>query len=396
MKVLHVIPTIVAADGGPSQMVLGVCRALRRSGLAEAEIATTIPRRDAIGQPGRPAGPQSSDPEVPVWEFPRSFSEAWKYSAPLGAWLRAHARQYDLIHAHAVFTYSTLAARVAALRADRPLVITPHGMLSPWCLARKRGRKFCYWHLVEKHNVRTASSLHATTPGEQAELRRLLPGARIEWINLGLDPVAWESPREPNAFRRRYNIPEDRPLVLFLGRLHSVKGLADMLLPALVSVGEAHLAVVGGVGPNEPRYANLARAKAARLGLSSRVTFTGAIYGDGRWSAYDDADVFVVPSSHENFGITVIEAMARGTPCLVTDAVKSSIFVEQVGAGTVVARQVGQMSGALRALLALPPSEREAMGRRGREFVRRELTWAHTAQGMARLYRDICANRLKH
>jgi glycosyltransferase involved in cell wall biosynthesis len=384
MRVLHVIPSIAVADGGPTQSVLGMCRGLRAAGVA-AEIATTRGFESAAEEP-----PVVS-PELPVWEFPRTCSRAWKYSRSLGAWLRRHASDYDVIHAHAVFTYSTRAACRAAAWGRVPVVLTTHGMLSPCCRGQKPVRKWCYWHLVEKRNLRSVACLLATAPAEADELRQMLPDRRVEWISLGLDEAAWQMPRREGEFRRQHGIPPNCPLVLHLARLHSIKGLADVLLPALAAVPDAHLAVVGAVDPSEPHYAAHVRTVVDRLGLASRVTFTGAIYGDDRWAAYDAADLYVLPSMHENFGITVIEAMARGIPCLVSLGVKSSLFIEQARAGKVVERTPAALAAAMSELLAVPPAQRAAMGGRARELVKHELSWKHVAGRMVELYESIVA-----
>ena len=387
MRVLHVIPSLSPADGGTSQAALGMCHHLRAVAGVAAEIATT--RVNVAGERSEPAVD-----EVPVHWLTRSCSRAWKYSRSLGTWLDSHAGEYDLVHAHAVFTYSTLAARRAAAASGIPLVITPHGMLAPYSLGRKRLRKFWYWHLVEKRNLVAASCVHATAPTEQDEIARLVPGCRTVCVSLGVDPAAWEIPKVRGVFRRRFGIPEEAPLLLYLSRIHSKKGLADVLLPALARLPSGvHLAVVGEADASEPEQGALARAVAKRLGLARRVTFTGPIYGDEKWAAYDDADLYVLPSVHENFGITTIEAMARGLPCVVSPGVQCAPFVGRAQAGRIVPRDAAALASALNCLLEAPPAERQEMGRRGQEFVARELTWSQTARRLAELYHDLLQSR---
>ena len=388
MKVLHVIPSMDHADGGPTEIVLGICRNLLKGEQVDVEIATTVASGQTRGSAA--AGAEAASAEVPVRTFPRTFSRAWKYSRPLGKWLRRHVADYDVIHAHSVFTYATRAACRAAFQAGVPVVVTTHGMLAPFSRRHKFLRKFFYWHLIEKHNLARASSIHASAPIEQVELEQLLPGRRVDCVILGLDQVAWEHPKCEGAFRSRFGIPEDRLLLLYLSRIHSKKGLLDMLLPALARLpAEVHLAVVGESDAGQPEQERLIRAATQRLGLNGRVTFAGPIYGHQKWAAYDDSDVYVLPSLHENFGITVIEAMARGVPCVVSPGVQSAQFVREARAGLIVAREVKALASELARLLAAPRSQREEMGRRGREFVQRELTWAQTARRMAALYRDI-------
>lgn len=381
MRVLHVIPSISPADGGTSQAVLGMCEHLRKAGV-DAEIATT----DARGS--------EAFRDVPVYSLPRTCSRAWKYSRSMGPWLNVHAREYDVIHAHAAFTYSTLAARLAACHAAVPLVITPHGMLAPYSLHRKSLRKLWYWHLIEKRNLAAAACVHATAPAEQQEIVRLAPGCRVVSVSLGVDPAALEVANTQGEFRRKAGIPDHAPLLLYLSRIHTKKGLVDMLLPAFARLPSAvHLAVVGAADASEPHLEALAQATAERLGVASRVTFTGPMYGSAKWAAYDDADLYVLPSIHENFGITTIEAMARGVPCVVTPGVQCAPFVERARAGQIVPRDPAALAAALAFLLEMPASDRRAMGDRGRQFVARELTWGQTATRLAELYQELVRSR---
>jgi glycosyltransferase involved in cell wall biosynthesis len=386
MKVLHVIPSLAASDGGPRQVVLNVCAQLGPAAGMDTEIATTA-LADELQHPA------AASEEVRVWVFSRTAARVWKYSAGLARWLQAHVSDYDVVHAHAVFTYSTWAARRAAERVGVPLVISPHGTLSPYSLRRKWLRKWAYWQLVERRNLRAAAWLHATTPAEQEELRRLVPGQRVECVALGVEQAAWHAPRQPGEFRRRYGISEHCPLLLFLARLDPGKGLADVLLPAVAELNDVHLAVVGDAARGERSYLGEVRAVIERLGLASRVSLLGAIYGPERWAAYDDADLYVLPSQHENFGLSVIEAMARGVPCLVGPNVQSRVFVEQADAGRVVPLDPAALRAAIAELLAWPAAERQAMGCRGIQFVRRQLTWSQTARQLADLYRSVIRQR---
>jgi len=381
MRVLHVIPSLAVADGGPRQVVLNVCERLAAAGV-EAEIATTA-LLDELQHL------TAASEEVRVWMFSRSAARVWKYSGGLAKWLRTHAADYDLIHAHAAFTFSTWAARCAAERAGVPLVISPHGTLSPYSLQRKWLRKWAYWQLVERRNLRAASWLHATTPAEQEELQSLLPGQRVECVALGVGQAAWHAPRQPGAFRRRYGISEHCPLLLFLARLDPGKGLADVLLPALAGLEQVQLAVVGDPAGGQANYLTQVKAEIERLGLTTRVSLLGAIYGDERWAAYDDADVYVLPSYHENFGLSVVEAMARGVPCVVTPGVQCGVYVEQAEAGRVVAQDQAALRAAIAELLARPAAERYAMGCRGIQYVRQHMTWNQTAQKLVELYRSV-------
>jgi glycosyltransferase involved in cell wall biosynthesis len=383
LRVLHVIPSIARRYGGPSQAILGMCRALAEHAGVTVDLATT----DADGPGGRIQFDESGYERIGIKVFPRTCSESWKYSRQMGDWLRSHIGQYDVVHVHGLFSYATLAACRSARRLGVPLVLRPCGMLAAYSRSRSPLRKSIYWRLVERRNVAGADWLHATTEEEKAELQELLPASRPVCIPLGVEEQAWHAPSMPGSFRRQHGIPLDGPLLLFLSRLHRKKGLADLLIPALAQLpSNVRLAVVGDVDARDAGYADQSRAAAEEWGVSARVHFVGPLYFEDKWAAYDDATAYVLPSYHENFGATVVEAMARGTAVVASREVQASQFVEQSGGGRVVPLEVDALAAALRSLLALSENERTAMGNRGREFARRELSWAGAARKLAAQY----------
>ncbi|HPM83406.1 MAG TPA: glycosyltransferase [Candidatus Anammoximicrobium sp.] len=388
MRVLHVIPAIADRYGGPSQAVLQMCRATRALGVM-AEIATT----DADG-PGRRMRLGDEQPcvykDVPVWTFPRTCSERWKYSYRLRRWLDAHVAEYDLLHVHSVFSYATAAACRAARRRHVPVILRPCGMLAPYSLSLSSLRKGIYWRLIERHAVESASCLHATSPEERDELQRLVPRVDVRCIPLGLPQEAWSVPRQPGAFRERFGIAPDRPLLLFLSRLHRKKGLADLLLPALARLpAEVMLAVVGEDDPHDPAYARHCRSVAAQLGVERQIVFTGPIYAPDKWHVYDDAHLYILPSQHENFGITVIEAAARGTPGLFSPFVQAGRLLLDAGTGAVANNDVESLTAAIEGFLNRSLEERQAIGARAQEFTRRELSLDAMSRKLVDMYERV-------
>ena len=298
LRVLHVIPSIARRYGGPSQAVLGMCRALAEHTGTTVDLATT----DADGPGGRLRFDEEGFEQVRIRIFPRTCSESWKYSRQLGNWLRSEIGQYDVVHVHGLFSYATLAASHSARRHDVPLVLRPCGMLAAYSRSRSPLRKSVYWRLVERQNVEGAAWLHATTEEEGAELQTLLPASRPVCIPLGVEEQAWQAPRISGSFRRQHAIPADGPLLLFLSRLHRKKGLADLLIPALAQLPpDVRLAVVGDVDARDAGYSEECHAAARQWGVSQRVHFVGPLYFEEKWAAYDDATAYVLPSYHENF-----------------------------------------------------------------------------------------------
>ncbi len=365
-----------------------MCRALVEHAGLTVDLATT----DADGPGGRLQFDEAGYDGVGIRVFPRTCSEMWKYSRKLGAWLEREIAGYDVVHVHGLFSYATNAACGSARRHGVPVVVRPCGMLAAYSRSRSPLKKQVYWRLVERRNVSGADWLHATTDEERAELKALLPASRPVCIPLGVEEQAWQVPRDAGSFRRRHGIPAEGPLLLFLSRLHRKKGLADLLIPALARLQpDVRLAVVGDVDAHDPGYADQARAAAQRMDVSGRVHFVGPLYHEDKWAAYDDATAYVLPSYHENFGATVVEAMSRGTPVVASREVQACQYVEQSGGGQVVRLDVESLAAGLRSLLAMSPAERGAMGERGRLFARSELSWACAAHKLSTQYAETAS-----
>jgi glycosyltransferase involved in cell wall biosynthesis len=435
MRILHVIPGVATRYGGPSAAIWPLVSAL--NGLPEvcAEIATT----DADGANARLS--RSELPEdVTVHLFRRNWSEQWKLSIGMWRWLQRNVADYDLIHIHGVWSFATAAAARAAESHGTPFVVRPAGMLSQYSWGHRGWKKQVYWRLVESRTLERAAGFHVTSHQEAAEVRALLPNAQVFVIPNGVDEQAFSlkrfqtritadsslqerdceralsSPKEVgveaksgpseglgsgnkttvgkstvlNILRDRCNdLATDVPLVLFLSRLHPKKGIVDRLLPAFVAMQSvATLAIVGEEDSRAPGYEREIRNAIERLGLDPRVTLLGPVYGDDRWSLFDAADVFVLPSHSENFGIVVAEAMARACPVVVTDTVQSCDHVALANAGEIVPGNASELAAALDRVL----SNREinkAYGDAGREYAEQHFRWDKIAREIRQMY-DRC------
>lgn len=380
-RILHVMAAVAPNYGGPSAAIWPMLTALHEAG-AKVELATT----DAAG-PNR----QWSREQMPNVGFPLHVVPG-KGESPsqLIEWVRSNIRQYDVVHTHGIWHRHGSATMAAARAAGKPYVIRTCGMLAPYSWNRRWWKKRPYWWLVERRNVRAAAAFHVTSPGERAEVAEWkLPGP-IHEIPLGLDAAAFRTPRDDRTLRERCGTAVgDRPIVLFLGRLHPVKGITDCLLPALAKLrSDCFLALVGDPVEDVPGYPAEIRSMAERLGLTNRIALLGAIYGKEKWACYDGAAVTVQPSHTENFGLSVAEAMARGCPVIVTEGVQSRSIVEAAQGGWVVPFHPDRLAETLDEALS-NPSTTQTRGQAGQEYVRRELGWDRIAQTLVSLYHNV-------
>ncbi len=246
MRVLHVIPGIAPRYGGPSTAILPMVEAINSLPGMRAEVATT----DADGAGGRLAPEEFPDLRAALHVFRRDFSERWKFSAGLWSWLQRHVRDYDLLHVHALWSFSTAAACSATRKKKIPFIVRPCGMLSAYTWGRTAWQKRLYWSLIERKNLEAAARFHVTSSGEAAEVARLhLHSAGVAVvIPHGVESAAWKAEPQPKRLRHLCGPQAGKlPIILFLSRLHPKKGLVDLLLPAFARLhADAFLAIAGG------------------------------------------------------------------------------------------------------------------------------------------------------
>jgi glycosyltransferase involved in cell wall biosynthesis len=389
LKVLHVIPGIARRYGGPSEVIRPLVTALNEVDGVRADVVTT----DADGA-GERLALADLPHGLPIRMFRRNVSERWKVSLGLQNWLRQRAGDYDLLHIHALWSFATAAATRAARRRGVPYIVRPAGMLSEYTWQRHRWQKRAYWRLIERHNIEHATAFHATSDAEAAEIRALRPDAHVFVIPNGVDDEAFDTPRADELLRTRMGAANsDLPIVLFLSRLHPKKGIVDRLLPAVSAMRSAcRIAIAGGEDPHAPGHAQEICQAIDKLGLGERVTTLGPVSPAERWAMFDGADVFVLPSHSENFGIVVAEAMARGCPVIVTDAVQSCEHVRAASAGDVVPDDVAALAAALERMISQPVLRR-ACGASGRNYAQEHFRWNQIATQICDLYRDCLSRR---
>ena len=380
MRVLHVIPGVAPRDGGPSVAIHAMARGVAALG---ADVAVVTTNADGDGELPVPVDRDVIEASVTYRYFRRSLNGDWKFSLPLAAWLRHNVRRFDVVHVHALFSYATIPACRLAARAGVPFILRPLGTLDPWSLRQKRWKKTPYLRLVERRHLADAAAIHVTSPQEAEAVAALGFGSKTRLIPLGaeLGPER-AAPRTAPPLR-----------VLYLSRIHEKKGL-PLLLDAVARLLRAHPGAVEVViaGRGAPEYERAMHAMCDELGIASAVRFVGHVDGAAKARTFDDADVFVLPSHTENFGIAVAEAMAAGLPVVVSDQVGLAESVQAADAGIVVPRDAAAIAGALERLMH-DGAARERLGRNARALIAERFSWARTSEGLLALYRELATTR---
>jgi glycosyltransferase involved in cell wall biosynthesis len=388
MRILQIVPSVSLIYGGPSQMVLGLSKALAAEGI-DVTILTTDSNGDAgqkplevpIAQPLKQDGYQ-------IIYFPCFPFRRYKYSLLLLNWLKTHAQEYDLAHIHALFSPVSTAAATVAKKQNLPYILRPLGTLDPADLQKKRLLKKLYVSLWEKSNIAGAAALHFTSEEEAKISERF----GINTTDLVM-PIGVELPLQLPAFgeaRDRLNLEGDRVLLLFMSRIDPKKGL-DLLFPALeilVAEGWDFDFVLAGTNPQDPDYENEIKKQIKNSSLADRTKITGFVSGESKFQLLRDADIFVLPSYYENFGIAVAEAMAIGTPVVISDRVHIYKEIEQAEAGWVANCSVEDLTAKLR--LALQDrDERIRRGLYAREYALSNYSWGAIAKQTIEAYKAL-------
>ena len=381
MRVLQVVPTLNPATGGPARSVPLLCRGLAHAGV-EVVLYTTNAGPEGGG--GLPDSGEVEDEGFRIRFFPMKWRGHTSVSRPFLRAVKADARNFDLVHVHSIWNPTATFSMRAARRAGAPYGVTPRGMLDPVVLARHRCRKKVYGWLWERRNVESAAFVHFTAAAEEEKAR--LSGWRFPAsfvVPNAIDLSEWEDLPPRSEFERMFPETAGRPIVLFAGRINWLKNIPK-LVRALALVERKDLALVLAGPDNEGHGAEL-RALARELGVKERLVFTGMLDRPRLRAAYAAADVFVLPSHRENFGMSAAEAMACGVPVVLTSGVDIARDVADAGAG-LVANSAEEIAEAIRRLLQEDDGRRR-MGMLGANLAREKWSWEGTGRAMVEAYR---------
>lgn len=323
-----------------------------------------------------------------VFYFPKQ-TEFYKVSVPLLLWLFRNVANYDAVHVHAVFSFSTLAAGWASRIKHVPYIIRPLGVLNSWGMENRRRRiKALSFRLLDKPVLDHAAAMHYTSRQEKDEASRLGIRSTAVVIPLGIDLSPYQSLPSPAIFTARFPQTAGRPLVLFLSRLDPKKNVESLLEAMSILLSEKSapprpVLVIAGSGNAE--YTARLKAQASALGLEENVIWTGHLEGVEKLAALAAAAVFVLPSYSENFGIVLLEAMASGLPCLASSGVALAAEVAEHDAAELVSSEPAMLARSIAGHLE-NPERSKSLGRRAAELVRQSYSLQSMTEALKKLY----------
>jgi len=297
----------------------------------------------------------------------------------------------DLLHLHEPWRAGNLLLARAARRAGVPYVVNVHGMLDRWSLAQGRWKKRIFLALAGRRFLEGAAAVLATAEGEREQGQEVVPGARWRVLGLPVDLAGFEGLPGRDEAREAWGLEGAVRRLLFLGRIHPKKGLHHLVGALGRLGGEIELLVAGPGG--DGGYGGEVRRRAEALGVAGRMRWLGAVYGDEKRALLRAADLLVVPTSQENFGLVFPEAMACGLPVLTTRGV--DIWRELEGAGALVVEDGGDeksLAAAIAALLGDGAGLAER-GERGRAWVRSTFAEPLMAAAYEAMVNDVAGGR---
>ncbi len=314
------------------------------------------------------------------------------YTPGIKKWSKNELQNYDVIHMQQYRAYQNDIIRKYAIKLDIPYIIQAHG--SVLSFISKQWEKKLYDCIFGFKQLRGASQVIALTEFEKDQyLKMKVPDERITIIPNGIDLSSIHPLPLKGVFKSKYNIRDDEHLVLYLGRIHKIKGL-ELLVEAFSLIAKEipniRLVVAGPDGGDKQNIIK----KIFEYNLTDKVLFVGPLYGAEKVSAYVDADVYVLPSIYDAFPTTVLESWACGTPVIITESCALSPAIVKEQAGIVVKRDPIELCSAIQCVLE-EDRVREGIIARGRALVEGEYNIEQVVGRIERCYQSAFGSVMK-
>ncbi len=366
--------------GGPSRAIANMANSLEKHGVRSTIFACE----------GFRLGTGSVDIDLSDIRIFKTniLSKIWTgYSSTLKDALNEAVRTHDIVHIHELWHYPHYAAYKSAIANGKPYCITTHGTLSPWALQHKSTRKLIYMQAIQRRILSRASCLHALTAREKDDIKRLGVTTPTITIPNGIYTEALQYDPLNKIILGRYPHLQDKPIILFLGRIHPIKGLpllAETFKNVIAHIPEAHLVIAG---PDENSHSDYIQTLLSKSGSLQNVVFTGMLTEPEKIDALNQATMLVIPSLSEGMPISALEAMACSLPIVITEDCQLP-EVSTHEAGIVVNRNSADLLTAILHILN-SPQEATRMGNNGYHLVNSKYHWDNISPRFVEMYKSI-------
>lgn len=397
VRVLHIIETMAPHEGGPPRVVAGLAGAQRSAGI-EAHVFCG----DGALLPAHMLYWHENVPELPVANvhtIPEPSNGTGGRVIALRRWLRSNLAQYDVVHIHSLWRWVPTLGAIACKQMRVPYLIAPHTALSPWALDQKRLKKALARLLVWDRLLAGAAGFHALNELEAEEISDCAarPDARIFVVPNGVSLAEFSRSQNTSELAKGVGPAASklagRPFILFLARLHTMKG-PDLLLEAFASVASEQLDLqLVFAGPDFGMLETL-RRRTMELRLNERVHYLGLTSGAFKLWLLASSVCLCQPSRSEGFSLSILEAMASSCPVVISDRCKFPAVMEQ-GAGIIVPLSVADIAAGLRTYMD-DPARRLTDGRAARQLIERRYTWEKVSKQAEKMYAQVIVGETDH
>jgi len=388
LKILHVTPYYYPAIkyGGPVQSIHSLNKYLVKRGI-EVDVYTTNAGMDDNTSVYHHLWNDIDNVRVKYFDY--YGYDQYNLSPYLLVQLLKNVIKYDLIHISLVWNFTTLSACIASILRNKPYIISTRGTLNSEAInIKSRNKKRIYYKLISKHYLNRASSIHFTTEDERENvLNHLKLDNKNFIVPNGLDLENYSNLPERGNFIKKHQQLTNKRYILFLGRINYKKGL-DLLAKAFGELSSIYPDLYMVVAGPDNSYQKELEKILRELHVFERVVFTGLLSGVDILEAYTDAELFVLSSYSENFGMTVIEAMACGTPVVISNMVGIHREVKDNNAGIITENKVESLVDAMRSLLENRELSKK-YSNNGKQFVARYYDMDKVTDMMIREYEKI-------
>lgn len=383
MKILHVIPSISSKRGGPSKAVIEMVKELRDLGVEGYVITTTDNKNYRELRSTSTRWVDQGGVPIMVFKCIDSrvrFIREYLISISLLVWLIKNAKGFDLIHFHAIFSFSTTFGMMVARKRKVPYIIRTIGQLNQWCLRQSPLRKKLMLLLFEKKNLENAVCIHVTSKIEEQDIIQV--GLRNQTLELGLgvDRVRKKRNKEVEGAE------SDMINLLYLSRIHPKKRLENLLMALSEMDEESQNWILHIAGDGDDHYMKFIQEYAVHLKINDRIQWHGHVTGIHKNKLLNLTDWFVLPSSNENFGIAALEAMSYGIPVILSSEVGIATEVKKYSAGYVYEDKNGQLKNVLSRCLNVEKSD---MSDNAIRLVSENFLWNVIGQKLLNYYQGV-------
>lgn len=374
MRVLHIMPNIARSFGGPVESLIGYARAAHLQGI-DVEVASpkcNIKDLQWLRQ---------QLPDVTFHQFKSWGRHVWVMSRSLWYWLGKNGSQYDVIHIHGLFNPLSSRSAMICRKQEMSYVIRPFGTLSRYTFSRKRWFKEPWFQLIDKPNLEGANGIHFTTKQEYEEAGRLDFDIRKEFV---IPPPFKQNDIGDEIVIEKFDVP----VCLYMSRLHpkkNIEGLFHAWEKVVQKYPDGRLIVAGS---GDEKYEARLKESVQTLELTKSIVFKGFVSGNEKKNLLAKSWIFALPSYHENFGVAVLEAVAKGLPVVITPEVQLSGLVEEYDIGKVVPRNPNRIADAIVELFK-DDQYRKTCVKRGAEIAEQEFSIDRIGDDLKRMYYNV-------